>query len=126
MRQCRLGKIKKAENVGSKDLLNMRRVQFFHPRYRILLPGIVYQNINFAISIYRSLHHFLAKIRIRQIPVELDDPAPEFLNPRDGKISVFMFIQINDAYVRAFFCEEQGNRTSDSVVASGNNGNFAL
>ena len=123
MRQHRFREEKHGENVRAKCSFELARRDFGDAFLRMLLGGVVDQNVDSTQLPFRLRNRRAAKTFIPDVPGNQNAaPSLRFHEPL-GFPGVLVFLEVNYGNIRPFLRVEHRHGPADPAVAAGNQGN---
>ncbi|MNC19310.1 hypothetical protein D3C75_672400 [compost metagenome] len=125
MRHRCLGQIEHGENIGTERPLQLLRGDILNLVLRMLLGGIVDQDVEFAQTFHRFVDQILAECLHPDVTGNQNTLPALLLHLSFGLFGIGMLIQIRNDHIRTFLGKMNGNCTPDAAVASCNESRLA-
>src|SRR5215204_570121 len=119
MRQRRLGHEEIAEDVGSEGALDLLRRDLVDVLLRMLLGGVVDEDVEAAEAIDDLLDRLLAEAGVADVAGDGEAVAPLGLDEPLGLARVLALVQVHDGDVSALAGEQDRHGAGDAGVAAG-------
>src|SRR5215203_4812929 len=119
MRQRRLGHEEIAEDVGSEGALDLLRRDLVDVLLRMLLGGVVDEDVEAAEAVDDLLDRLLAEAGVADVAGDGEAVAPLGLDEPLGLARVLALVQVHDGDVRALAGEQDRHGAADAGVAAG-------
>src|SRR5690606_35350016 len=116
--QRRLGHLEHAEDVGAEGLFPLLLGDVLEALLRVLLGGVVDQDVEPAERGYRLIDHLAADILVGHVAGEGQAAAPLLLYHAACFVGILILIQIEDHHIGALACEQHRHRAADAAVAA--------
>ena len=114
------------EDVGPERALQLFRADVLQAILRVLLAGIVDQEVEPAERLDRSGHGFAAENLLTDIARDREAAPALLLDQRLGRLGVRVLVEIDDGDVRPLLGEPDRDRATDAAVTAGDQGGLTL
>jgi hypothetical protein len=121
MRHHRLRHEKEREDISAKRSLQLSLGNFRYAFLRMLFGGVVYEDIDLPKFLHRPFYRRLTNFFSPDIAGNQQTFATHIFHQLFGFLRVFVFFQINDRDISAFFREKNRHRTANAAVAPRDN-----
>jgi hypothetical protein len=110
MGERRLGNMEHGEEIGPKGVLQLLGADVLEPVLRMLLAGIVDQQVESAERLDRTRDRVLAERLVADVARDDDAAAALLLDQRPGRRGIFMVVEVDDRNVGALLGEADRDR----------------
>ena len=93
---------------------------------RMLFASVVDEDVELAELVHGLLHRLIAERLVADIPGNGECAAAFLLDDLPGLGGIVMLAEIDDGDVRAFTCEQRGDRPAYAAVAAGDQRHLAI
>ena len=114
-----------AEDVGPEGPLQLRGADVLEPVLRVLLGGVVDQQIEPAEGLDGAREGLAAERLVADVAGDREAAPPLFLDQLPGRAGVGVLVEIDDRDLGALLGEADRDRPADPAVAAGDQGDLA-
>ena len=115
-----------AEEVGSKRLDQLLRIDLLRAAGRVLLGRVIDQNVQAAELIDAGIHRPLAEVGVADISAQLQPTLTLRLHQCDGVIGIGLFVQIDNRHRRTLGGEMHRSRAANSGISTRDQSHLAF
>src|SRR6185369_3277653 len=121
-----LRQVEHPEDVGLEGPLELLFGNVLDLLVRMLLPGIVDEDVEAAELVHHLLHGFLAEILVADVAGNRDRLAPFLLDDLLRELGVVVLAEVEDGDVGPLAGEEGGDGAADAAVSTGDQRHLVL